>query len=762
MGRSGSIARAAVLACVASPFAVADGAQAAVDIGPQRIVVSGPQATATIDRQPFRVSFAPDPGREPVLDEVANRRPDPRLLLPIPDPEPLGLDNLTGPTLYSPLTFTVGVRADAQFPATPWVGNELVGLELGVQYAARDVIDARRLGDGVDLLLSTNDPTGRTLSVRIAPHRGTMRVRARPSDPSGVVAMSDSFATAPREAFRGFGGRHNALDQRGEDFYNWVEQQNVGAGPLEPLTELLPGAGGEGYMFPNGPTAAYYVQSQFVSSDGYGFLLDRPELSGWRMASDRPDAWQVTAAAPALDYVVAPGSAARAIGTLTAITGRHRAPPGWAVGPQLDRLTRFSGETPQTYKRSVLDDLEQIERHDLPLTAYRIEAWAWLEPAFLRRVIAALHRRGIRALLYFRAFVGRDEIGTDLPAHFDEALRNRWVATTAGGDPYLYVGNFNNLTAQIDFTDPGARRWWRERIHAALDLGADGFMQDFGEQVQNGMHFDDGSTGAEMHNRYPVLFHRVTRDAIDSYERRHPGRRIWFFTRSGYSGTPGSAAYEGANFPGDETTDWSRSSGLASLTTDMLNRGIGGAYGFGTDIGGYFDFHTPPTTKELFLRWAAWSALSPLMRLHGSINAGTHAPWTFDAETVRQYNRLSHLHLRARPLIMRLWRHAERTGIPIARPLWLHYPGDDEAARQDQEWLLGRDVLVAPVVEQGAGGRVVSFPAGCWRDPGTGASHLGPDSAFVASPLGDLPYFTRCGTRPFGNRVDPNGSGDRG
>ncbi len=135
-----------------------------------------------------------------------------------------------------------------------------------------------------------------------------------------------------------------------------------------------------------------------------------------------------------------------------------------------------------------------------------------------------------------------------------------------------------------------------------------------------------------MHNEYPVLYARATRQELTRYARSHPGpRRLFFFTRAGYSGLPGSAAYEGGNFPGDETTDFSHASGLASLTSDMLGRAVDGAYGYGTDIGGYYDLTTPPTTKELFLRWAEWAALSPVFRLHGSGLHGTHTPWSFDA-----------------------------------------------------------------------------------------------------------------------------------
>lgn len=86
--------------------------------------------------------------------------------------------------------------------------------------------------------------------------------------------------------------------------------------------------------------------------------------------------------------------------------------------------------------------------------------------------------------------------------------------------------------------------------------------------------------------------------------------------------------------------------------------------------------------------------------------------------------------------------------MPVTRPLWLQYPDDPTAAGQDQEWLLGPDVLVAPVVTQGATARHVYFPAGCWRSPVTGRRYSGPSSVGVSAPLDQLPYFFQCGTHP--------------
>ena len=731
-------------------LAAAPTAHGAVDLGPQQITVTSPGgARAVVTRQPFGLTIVNSRGQT-VLSEVAPGTP----VLPMPvSPAPQSEFGSIGPpppSLYAPLSFLVGSQTITQTPAGQWEGTLGSVTESGIEYSAQSVISARSDGETAILALSTNDPTGRQLDVTIAPGAGDeLNVGVRPDPAAGVATMSDSFTSSPAEAFHGFGGRHNSLDQHGSEFYNWIDQENVGSGSASgPAAPASPG--GDTYMFPNGPLAAYYAQSSFVSSNGYGFLLDRSELSHWRLDSDRPDAWQVEAGAPGLDYTVVAADPAGAIGQLTAITGRQPLPPEWALGSLFDRLVQYPSDPAATYQQQVESDIANIRRYDLHVDAYRIEGWQELAPGTLAGDIAQLKALGIHPLVYFRAFVGSDTTGTDDPSDYDYAIAHGYVATRADGSPYTFVSNFNAPAAVIDFSNPAAVAWWQRRVDAALDLGADGFMQDFGEQVLGDMHFANGMTGLQMHNLLPVLYDRATREAIDAYEHTHPGRHIFFYTRAGYSGAPGDAADENANFPGDETTDWTAASGLASQAPDMLNRAIGGAVGFSTDIGGYFDLGPySPTTKELFIRWAEWAALSPLFRLHGSLGAGTHTPWSYDAQTVAIYKQLVALHLSARPLIEALWRQADRSGIPITRPLWLAYPSDPQAAQQDEEWLLGPEVLVAPVVAPGATSRQVYLPAGCWLRPDTGSVSHGPASVTVPAALDQLPYFFACGSHPF-------------
>lgn len=721
-------------------------APAKVIVSSRVVAVQAGNAGARVTRSPFRLEFV-GTGGHAVLGEVPGTRRKPQLQGPIADPISPGFDNPAAKPLYAPLSFLAGTQSLTQYEGGIWGGNLMSGSVSGTWYSARNVLRVTRLGGGVRLLVGTDDPSGRRLTVTMRPAgRQAIRVSVRLDRPSGVAMLSDSFASSRGEGFFGFGGRHDTLDQHGRLLSSFVDEENVNG-----LTGFEQGGGGRS-MYPNGPSAAYYPQAEFFSSHGYGFLLANPELARFRMDFDRASAWNVDVSSPRLDYIVAPQRAARAIGTLTRLSGRQPVPPTWALGPMLDRLVKNFGETEQDYESNVAADLVNMRRDQVPLTAYRIEGWgfptadndgfalhSFISAAMQQRVIKTLHSRHIHALVYLRPWI------TPGSRPVNEGL----VVRRADGSPYYTTGTAGQQIALLDFTNPAAVWFWQREVAKAFDLGADGFMQDFGEEVLFDMHFADGQTGKTMHNRYQVLYAKATRDEITRYERAHPGRQLWFFDRAGYSGLPGTAAYDGGNFPGDETNDWTRSSGLASLTTDMLSRAVTGAYGYGTDIGGYYDLTNPPTSKELFLRWAEWAALSPVFRLHGSGKAGTHTPWSYDAQTLRVYKQLSKLHLRAVPLIRSLWRQADRTGIPPTRPLWLTYPGDRAAWSQDQEWLLGPDVLVAPVVNQGTTSRRVYFPKGCWKAANTGRVYRGARAATVGASLTQLPYFTRCHTRPF-------------
>ena len=705
------------------------------------LTLSNGATTVTVTSNPFQLSFYDTSGNN-ILAEVANSGQP-----PVTQTATVVTGaTATTSTLYAPISFLVGSVKDSQWPGFIWEGNQLSSSASGTLYSAQEVIAASSSSGALDLTLSTNDPSGRVIHLHLAAGAaGTIRVQATPDPADGVAMMADSFASTVAEAFHGFGGRHNALDQHGEDFYNWIEEENLGLGPLEPSSST--------WMFPNGATAAYHVHGTFVSSQGYGFLLNRYEFSHFRLDSDQPDAWQVQVNAAALDYSIVAGDAGAAIGALTSITGRQRVAPPWSLQPMLDRnRSPVASPDPSAYATQVQQDLATIQQDALPVAGYRLEGWAQLPNDTLQSLLDSFNAASIHTLLYFKAFVGNGTNDQDLPGTYQQAIDNDYVANDSSGKPYLFDMFSGPQSGLIDFSNPAAVSWWQQRISSALDEGADGFMEDFGEQALNDMQFANGQSGAVMHNRFPVLYHSATRALVDQYEQAHPGREIFFYTRSGHSGTadePGSLAYDSANFLGDETTDFSRSYGLAAQITDMLNRGVGGAYGSTTDIGGYIDDLTGATTKELFIRWTELAALTPFFRVHNCSTHGTHMPWDYDQQTLDLYTQFANLHIAAIPLIQALWQQAVANGTPILQPLWLAYPGDATAAQQDQEFLLGPDVLVAPVVDEGASSRSVYLPAGCWQSQVDQSQTTGPATLTVNAPLQTLPYFFHCGTQPF-------------
>jgi alpha-glucosidase (family GH31 glycosyl hydrolase) len=742
------LARACLLTALVG-LAVGVPAQAAVKIGERQIVVRDDRGgRAVIERAPFGMTFTDAKGRTVLREAKAPPTPGPGATV---DAAPGGFQIAPDVAQYAPLAFEIGGERGFQHPGGLWTGNMLTNGRAGAVHFPTRVTDVSRHRGGARLTLATTDPT-RTLEVEVAPDRGSaLRLRASVNSPNGVASIADSFESPGDESFHGFGGRHNTTDHRGQDFYNWIEEEAFNAGPLQPV-EQVPGSGGDRYLFPNGQSQAYYVQNSFVSSRPYGFLFNRAELTRWRMASDRPDTWQVAVHGSHLDYTVAVGPPRKAIRTITAINGRHRVPPEWTLGPMLKRNVHQGNTDPAKQQQLIREDIRKIREHALEIDGYSYESWDTLPDEFVRKTNKRFQRMGIRTIGYTRAYAN-DDGNFDPPGLFQEAVSNGYVAMTPAGTPFISVAV--GPAALYDPTDPGWLEWWeRRKIGKMLRLGFDGFMQDFGEQVVADMRFDSGETGATMHNRYPILFHKATRGLLDEWHERHPRRdEIWMYTRSGFSGRPGSAAYESANFPGDESTDWSRSNGIAFLTTDMLNRGLGGAYGYSTDIGGYFDNFTQngPLTPELFARWIEWAALTPVFRLHNSCcEEGTRMPWDFDGEVLPIWRKMVALRERAEPLIERLWRRSQKTGLPITRPMWLHYPNDRTARAQDQQWMLGRNVLVAPVVRAGATSRDVYFPRGCWRHRETGRRYKGPASIEVKAPLESLPWFARCGTRPLG------------
>ena len=405
MSRTIASLAASALALTLIPLAALASPAHAVD---DQLVVDAGGARVVIEQSPFRLSITDADGAT-VLQEVAHATEDTIAEPPTTDPLADGSDNQSTTTLYSPLSFMVGTEDLKQQLDGEWIANLSKSTRSGTWYAAQDVKSVEHDGDDLVLTLSTNDPSGRTLEVRVgAQGEDAARVQVHAVPAEGVAMIGDSFET-PAEAgqqdgFFGFGGRHDHLDQRGRVLSSFVNQESLD----------IKGDGKT--MFPNGPAAAYYPQAMFYTTH-YGFLLPQPELARFKLAVDRQDAWNVTASASHLDYIVAPGAPSTSVDVLTAMTGRHHTPPDWALGPMLDRLVKNDGETYQDYQANLAQDIVDIDRYKLPLSAYRIEGWGfphdnhglalhtWVHAKKQATMIRQLKARGIHPLAYIRPWL---------------------------------------------------------------------------------------------------------------------------------------------------------------------------------------------------------------------------------------------------------------------------------------------------------------------------------------------------------------------
>lgn len=710
-------------------------------------VVQGNNVSAVVQASPFRITIRDAQGNT-VLTSVNDSAPLINPTCVYYEPSLTGeLTSLFPGTCdaYSALHMEIG--EPEQYSFTDLVFTELmqVSRTTGLVFATK-VISGEQQGNKGVFTVGTN-VSGVTVKVTVEPDPSglqAMRITAK-SDYPGVQNINFSFTSPSGEAFRGFGGRRDTLNQRGKELYSYTTE----------------GMGMSGFIKEYSQRRAYGPQALFYSSRNYGFLLENPEISRFHMANERSDAWRFNVSSNNVSFVISTGDYKKNIETITAINGRNRPLPEWAKGfifthsahvlpGLLEQGTGIPLIEPGRYLAASLDHLAKLEQYGIKTAAYAMESWGAeqvvLTPAERATILAELKKRNIKPMSYNRMMVSADKLQTEDATLYDQALAGGHLATTATGEPYVYNA-WGAMTGALDYTKASANAFWKQRITAQLDQGSEGFMLDFGEQIRPDMYFSNGESGRTMHNKYATLGAQVTAGILDEYMAANPGREFFIFTRSNYSGRPGSAAYENAEFPGDNAQNWDDNTGLKSVLPDLLNRGLGGAYNGTTEIGGYADYGSF-MDAELFTRWQQLATFIPMFRLNNSPMSGLKTPWTWP-EAVEPFKATIALRERAMPYMNKMWEIAYSKGTPLWRPMWLEFPTDARFDNEMTQFMLGDRVLVAPVMDQGARSRSVALPAGCWAYQVNGQQYQGGGTVVVNAPLEKLPYFFRCGDTPF-------------
>ena len=544
------------------------------------------------------------------------------------------------------------------------------------------------------------------------------------------------FHAEPGEAVWGGGEQMSYLALNGRRFPMWTSEPGVGRDKSTELTRQLDeyGMAGGDYWNTN------YPQPTFLTSRWLAVHLDATCYSVLDFTDPASHAVEVWSSEARFELFAADGPQ-ELVGALSSRFGRQPPLPDWAIGGAIVGLK----DGARSFER-----LEQFIKAGTAVSGLWCEDWAGIrETSFGRRLfwdwrrdgqrypdlperIAALKQRGIRFLAYANPYLAVDGI------LYETARELGHFALRQDSDD-VYLVDFGEFDCGVlDFTRAETRDWFAEVLaREMLDIGIDGWMADFGEYLPTDLRLADGSDPMEAHNLWPVLWAQVNEQALAS--RGKNGDAV-FFMRAGFSGVQAACPLLWA---GDQSVDFTRHDGIGTVITAALSAGLtGNAYSH-SDCGGYTSLLGNVRTEELMQRWCELAAFAPVMRSHEGNRPDENLQYDSTPALQACFARWSRVHAALAPYARHLCDEASAQGLPAQRPLFLHYPEDSALWTLQDQFLYGADLLVAPVIEEGAVMRDVVLPGDMpWRHLWTGAE-LAPGSHAVKAPIGQPPVFYR-------------------
>lgn len=479
-----------------------------------------------------------------------------------------------------------------------------------------------------------------------------------------------------------------------------------------------------------------YVAVPFViSPGGLGLYADTAFDSMFRFNQSGSSFDLKVANSPVSFYVFSGADPKAVLSTYTSITGRPQNPPLWTFGPWINAIQGID---------AVLEMAQKIRNAEIPASALWVFdemdepnnlGWPFWFSSYYgdpRAFADTLHAKGFKVLGYVHPYVRERMLPYPSPSPaYQKGVSEKLLVTGADGLP---AGpRFEPVrTGNIDFTNPLAVDWWQTMLTSAVrDQAFDGWMEDFGEWIADTDSFAAGS-GTTIAELYPLLYHKIT---LRIAQNLNPN--VVPFSRSGSSG---SQQFSPVLWGADQAHNWSRDYGLASAVTAGITAGMAGFSTWGPDILSDGD------SKELWMRWAEFGALTPVMRDHVWSKPQYSVNLWSDAETKALFKKYAILHSALLPYFATYAAEAHRTGVPIMRHTMLEYPDDPRSYGAEYQYLLGAHLLVAPVIEQAATSRKLYLPQGEWVDYWSGERYTGGKDVTVPAPIDQIPILVRAGS----------------
>jgi alpha-glucosidase len=575
------------------------------------------------------------------------------------------------------------------------------------------------------------------IEVAVEEREGIHRLRVK-ALADGADRLFVRLAAEPGEAVWGGGEQMSYLRLDGRRFPMWTSEPGVGRNKATALTQAMDALGNAGgdYWTTN------YPQPTFLTQRALAVHLESTAYSVLNFTDAQAHVVEVWEGEARLAFFAADDLPAL-VTSLSDFFGRPAPLPDWALEGAIVGLK----DGANSFAR-----LEVIRDAGAAVSGLWCEDWCGIrDTSFGRRLfwdwqwhrerypdlpgkIAALRTDGIRFLGYANPY-----LAVDGPLYAEALAEGHLALTKDGSAPYnVDFGEFD--AGLVDFTRAESADWFAERIigREMLDIGIAGWMADFGEYLPTDVALADGTDAMLAHNLWPVLWAQVNAKAVAA---RGKAGDALFFMRAGFSGVQRHCPLLWA---GDQSVDFTRHDGIGTVITAALSAGLVGNAASHSDVGGYTSVLQNVRTEELLLRWIELGAFTPVMRSHEGNRPALNLQIDSSPALLAHFARFSQLHAALAPYVRSLRDEAATSGLPFQRPLFLLDPDPEHFSIHDQ-FAYGADMIVAPVIIEGATNRTVVLPRGKWRHLFTGEV-LAAGTHDVEAPIGQPPVFTREGS----------------
>lgn len=597
-------------------------------------------------------------------------------------------------------------------------------------------------------LLTYVDPKGSSAKEQVhqfavTQHGSQIRLAYVGEEKPGVNRYWLTFVTNPKEHIYGCGETYSELDLKGQNVRIWVaEHQNTGRISKKIIKEKLLGKHPDKKLSFD-KYESYYAQPTFVSSDKYYVHCDINAYSEF----DFTDAGKITLYFQEPPVIITDSGQdfAEVSRKLTGLLGRQKALPDWLYDGVILGIQEGTDVVDAKIKKAKEAGVPVVgvwcqDWSGCRRTGFGYQVmwnWEWDQELYpgLDKKIAEWKEEGVRFLGYINPFIA---IEKDLYAYASE--HGYCVRDREGKDYLVTITTFP--AAMVDFTNPEAYEWYKGLIKEnMIGLGMGGWMADFGEYLPIDAVLYSGEDPAIIHNQWPAIWAKMNQEAVAECGKEG---QVFFFTRAGHTGT---IAHSHMMWTGDQHVDWSIDDGLPAVIPATLSLAMSG-YGIAhSDVGGYTTIMHMRRSKELLLRWEEMNVFSPLFRTHEGNQPVNNVQFDDDEELLAQLAKCGRMHVALKDYLKGRVDEEISDGTPVMRPLFYHYD-EAEAYTEKTEYLLGRDLLVAPVYEEGAKSRTVYLPSDGWVNIFDGKEYAG-GHMIVEAPIGKPPVFVRKDSKDY-------------